>query len=1016
MLGSLDVTAEDGRPVVVTRGHESALLALLLLQRNAPVSVDRIIDELWANTAPENARKSIHIYVSRLRKVIGSSEIETSAAGYRLVVPPDAVDVSAFEGLVEDGRSALNRGDPGLAHETFDRALGLWRGEALADFRYEAFAQHEIRRLDELRAATFADRIDSQLALNREDEAIPGIRRLIADHPLWERPRRQLMLALYRGGRQAEALGAFREFRSKLDDELALEPSAELQELERQILNHDPQLGRVRRPPDESRRRRALILVGAGGALVFAATLVAVVLVVARGGSQGGLLTIAPNSLGAIDPRSNRLVAQLPLGSSPTAVSVDSDGVWVADGGRHQLIAVDPQRLEVVRRVALQSIPTAIAVEGNLVWATNPLGADTGSLSRVDARSGAVRQLAIHTGFVADLFAPATPNTLAVDGGAGVVWTNTVHNQLVRYGHLPQRFSIGHGHSIDGLAAGAGSIWIASSVDDSVLRFDPQLGRTVAVVPVAAVRGRRAAGPAAVAYGFGSVWAADALDDRVTRIDPHTQAVTATMAVGSRPTELAVGAGGVWALNSGSGTVSHIDPSTNRVVATIAVGRVLTGLAASRSRVWVSVAGGSPPPTTPPSTPAQPVGIGSCARVDSGGGAPDLLVVSDLPHYDSGGADNLQILDMETAIRAVLRAHAYKAGSFRIGYQSCSDSEPATSPDPPLCAANARAYAADASVVGVIGAFQSICTGIELPILGTATAGPVAVVSPSNTYVGLTHTGPQTGPDEPDRYFPTGVRNFVRLVGSDDGQGAALAQLALRLGRKRIFVLDDGDPTSAAMANYVQNAARALGLRVAGSAKWIGTGRYRALAARIQRTRADSVVITGCICTNGGQLVTDLRHGLGPHVPFLASDNFTCSCDMSGPGAPREGYGMYITGAGAASARLSASARRFLHLAFPGRSLADLDAFVPTAAAATEALLQAIATSNGARADIVARLTHDRLSTTTLGAIAFDANGDLVRAPFTVYRVTPDAPKTPHQPVGGRAVDRVIEADPTLSG
>jgi hypothetical protein len=329
------------------------------------------------------------------------------------------------------------------------------------------------------------------------------------------------MLALYRGGRQAEALGAFREFHSKLDDELALEPSAELQELERQILNHDPQLGRVRRPPDESRRRQALILVGAGGALVFAATLVAVVLVVTRGGSQGGLLTIAPNSLGAIDPRSNRLVAQLPLGSSPTAVSVDSDRVWVADGGRHQLIAVDPQRLKVVRSVALQSIPTAIAVEGNFVWATNPLGADTGSLSRVDARSGAVRQLAIHTGFVADLFAPATPNTLAVDGRAGVVWTNTVHNQLVRYEHLPQRFSIGHGHSIDGLAAGAGSIWIASSVDDSVLRFDPQLGRTVAVVPVAAVRGRRAAGPAAVAYGFGSVWAADALDDRVTRIDPH---------------------------------------------------------------------------------------------------------------------------------------------------------------------------------------------------------------------------------------------------------------------------------------------------------------------------------------------------------------------------------------------------------------------------------------------------------------------------------------------------------------
>jgi YVTN family beta-propeller protein len=1012
----LEVTAEDGRPVVVTRGHESALLALLLLQRGAPISVDRIIEELWANAAPENARKSIHIYVSRLRKVIGSSEIETSAAGYRLAVPPEALDLTSFEGLVEDGRSALNGGDPALALQTFDKALGFWRGEALADFRYEAFAQHEIRRLDELRAAALADRIDGQLALNREDDAIPGIRRLIADHPLWERPRRQLMLALYRGGRQAEALGAFRELRVKLDEELALEPSAELQELERQILNHDPQLGRVHRPPHERRRGRAVLLIGAGGALLLAATIVAVVVVVAGGGSRGSLSTIAPNSLGAIDPKSNRLVAQLPLGSSPTAVSVDSEGsVWVADGGRRQLTAVDPQRLKVVKRVSLESIPTATAVGGNFVWATDPLGAHSGALSRVDARSGAIRQIAVHTGFVADLFAPATPNAVAPDGGAGVVWTNTIHNQLVRYDRLLERFSIGRGHSIDGIAVGAGSIWIASSVDDSVLRFDPQLGRTVAVIPVAAVRGRRAAGPAAIAFGFGSIWVADALDDRVTRIDPHTQAVTATMAVASRPTELAIGAGGVWALNSGSGSVSHIDPSTNSVVATIEVGRVLTGLAASRSRVWVAVAGGTPPPTTPPPTPAQPVRTGSCSRIDSGGGAPDLLVVSDLPLLDNGGTANPQIFDVEAAIRAVLRAHAYRAGSFRIGYQSCSDSQPTESPDPPLCAANARAYAADASVVGVIGAFQSICTGIELPILDTAKAGPIAVASPSNTYVGLTHTGPQTGPDEPDRYFPTGVRNFVRLVGSDDAQGAALAQLARQLGRKRIFVLDDGDPTSAAMASYVEDAAGALGLHVAGLAEWSPTGRYRALAARIQRARADAVVITGCICTNGGQLVIDLRRGLGPSMPFLASDNFTCSCDMAAPGAPHEGYGMYITGAGAAPARLSASARRFLHVVFPGRPLADIDANVPTAAAAAEALLQAIAASNGARADIVAQLTHNRVSTTTLGAVAFDANGDPVRAPFTIYRVTPNAPAMPHQPVGGRAVDRVIEADLTLS-
>ena len=317
MLGSLDVTAADGRPVVVTRGHESALLALLLLQRNAPISVDRVIDELWAGTPPDNARKSVHVYVSKLRKLLGSEEIETGPAGYRLVAGPDALDLGVFDSLVEEGRSALNRGDAALARETFDRALGLWRGEALADFRFEAFAQHEIRRLDELRAAAAADRIDAQLALGREEDAIPAIRQLIADQPLWERPRGQLMLALYRGGRQSEALAAFRELRGKLDEELALEPSAELQELEREILNHDPRLGRMRRPPDERRRRRALGLLGVGGALLLAAAIAAAILVVTRGSSGGSLSTIAPNSLGAIDPRGNRLVAQLPLGAAP---------------------------------------------------------------------------------------------------------------------------------------------------------------------------------------------------------------------------------------------------------------------------------------------------------------------------------------------------------------------------------------------------------------------------------------------------------------------------------------------------------------------------------------------------------------------------------------------------------------------------------------------------------------------------------------------------------------------------
>ena len=171
---------------------------------------------------------------------------------------------------------------------------------------------------------------------------------------------------------------------------------------------------------------------------------------------------------------------------------------------------------------------------------------------------------------------------------------------------------------------------------------------------------------------------------------------------------------------------------------------------------------------------------------------------------------------MRTAIRAVLKQRNFRAGSYRVGYQACTDSSPGASPDPPLCASNARAFERDRSVIGVVGAYQSICSGIELPILGTSAAGPVAMISPSNTYVGLTHGGPQTGPDEPDRYFPTGVRNYVRLTAPDDAQGAALAELAHQLRRHRIYLLDDGDSTSVAMATYVSRGGAAAGRRSGG--------------------------------------------------------------------------------------------------------------------------------------------------------------------------------------------------------
>ena len=683
LLGPLQAF-ENGRAVSVGRGRESALLALLAIHANEALATDRIVDELWGESAPENATKSVQIYVSRLRKSLGNERIETTAGGYLLRLGADELDSARFEHLATTGRRQVEGGDVAVGERTLSEALDLWQGDALSDFRFASFAQDEIRRLEEVRANAVADRVDAELAIGHEDAAVPVLRKLIASQPLWERPRRQLMLALYRSGRQAEALELYRETRALFDEELALEPSPALQDLERRILNQDPELGSVSRlPARRTDSRRGALLVAAGGVLIAAAAAAAVAVVATRGDSGAALTSIASNSLGAIDPSSDRLVGQVALGSSPTAVGVGSRSVWVADANRQQLIAVDPDRLRVQRTVPLASIPTDLAVGRTAVWTTNPLGAASGTVSRVDERTGETRDVTIRGADVADLFAPSTPNALAIDDNGGT-WTNTVHGQLVRIQRGQVRdFDIGRGHSIDGIAFGAGSIWIASSVDDTVIRVDPQTGRVIKTINISTERGP-AAGPAALAWGYGSIWVADALADRVSRIDPATNTVAGSIAVGTRPTSVAVGAGGVWSLNAGDGSVSHIDPSTRRVVATIPVARVVTGLAAGAHRVWVTVAGGNAPRSpTPPAAQVRPLVTGSCQPMESGGTSPDVLIVSDLPTFDNGGEVNAEIVDLRTAIRAVLKQRNFRAGSYRVGYQACTDSSPGASPRSP---------------------------------------------------------------------------------------------------------------------------------------------------------------------------------------------------------------------------------------------------------------------------------------------------------------------------------------------
>src|SRR5829696_5042611 len=248
ILGPLEVL-DEGHRVALGGSKQRALLALLLLHANETLSTDRLIDELWGERPPANAAKTVQMQISRLRKALAGEAGDGSAGvvvtrerGYQLILDPDRLDSQRFERLVAEGRSELAAGRPESAVTALERALSLWRGAPLAELAYEPFAQREIARLDDLRVAALEALIEAKLALGAHAEVVGRLEALIGEHPYRERLRAQLMLALYRCDRQADALQAYQDARRKLVEELGIEPGERLRELERAILAQDPAL------------------------------------------------------------------------------------------------------------------------------------------------------------------------------------------------------------------------------------------------------------------------------------------------------------------------------------------------------------------------------------------------------------------------------------------------------------------------------------------------------------------------------------------------------------------------------------------------------------------------------------------------------------------------------------------------------------------------------------------------------------------------------------------------------
>jgi YVTN family beta-propeller protein len=564
ILGPLEVE-RDGRLLALGSGRQRALVAALLLHRNEVVSVDRLVDELWDGDPPPTAAKIVRNNVSLLRKELGD-RLVTRPPGYLLRVEPGELDADRLGSAVAGGRP-----------DELTAALGLWRGPPLEEFAYEGFAQAEIARLEELCLAATEARIEAQLERGRHTALVPELEALAQQHPLRERLQGQLMLALYRSGRQSEALEAYQRARQALDEQLGIEPGPPLRELQHRILNHDPTLGAPAISVARTRRRPGRRGIGVAGAVAAALLAVAVAVVALTRGS--GSRSVPPNYVGIVDADSGDVTGAVPVGIGPGPVASGAGAVWVGNQEDRNLTRIDPQRGEAVATVSLGGrTPTGLAV-GSDVWVAH---GRAGDVSRVAPRFAQITTI--------DVTAPpyAAPyGAVAVDDEAA--WAVMGDSTLAR---IPLAGNTVEGSTLTGarssaVVLGDGSVWVANAGDATVQRFNPS---TFGEGPVREIGvGRQ---PAALAYGFGAVWVANRADDTVQRIDPSTNANVFTIPVGDEPLALAVGEGAVWVANAGDGTVARIDPATNEVVESIDVGSSPGGLTVANGRIWVSVRAG----------------------------------------------------------------------------------------------------------------------------------------------------------------------------------------------------------------------------------------------------------------------------------------------------------------------------------------------------------------------------------------------------------------------------------------
>jgi YVTN family beta-propeller protein len=622
LLGPLEVRDGD-EPVPLGGAKQRALLASLLLHTNEVIARDRLIDGLWGGQPPATAAHTVETYVSRLRRALhdaGSrAALITRPPGYMLRIDPEELDLNRFERLAGEGRRRFAEGNPEVAADLLRKALALFRGPPLDDVAFFPFAQAEVGRLEEMRLAALEDRIDADLAAGWCGELVGELDALVHVHPLRERLQAQLMLALYRAGRQADALEAFRAARRHLDEELGVEPGTSLRRLEQAILEHDASLeatptglervsvesasraepapaqaaappiapadekerppsgqvgvpepaiglpaahtGAFRSPP----RRLVITLV----ALLVLASVAAGIAAVLHHGAPS-LRNIRADAMGIIDPERGAIVGEVPLRGSPGRIVAGAGSVWVTDFNADTVSRIDGRQVRQV--IPVGGGPSAITVGNGAVWVADALD---GTVARVDPGTDRVVQTI-----------PVGDGPSGIAYGEGTVWVANADDHTVvgidaKTGQVTER--VGLDASPTDVAVGSGAVWVTSHSAGVVFRISRDV-RDVARIRVGT-------GPSAIAAGPGAVWVANTLDGTVSRIDPSREVVTATLEVGDGPAGIAVSTAAVWVTNEFARTVTRIDPRTPVVAQTVAVGNRPNGIAVTGGAVWVGVHG-----------------------------------------------------------------------------------------------------------------------------------------------------------------------------------------------------------------------------------------------------------------------------------------------------------------------------------------------------------------------------------------------------------------------------------------